>query len=107
MIDWQKVVQDLEKENALLKKALAEPEQEPVAWQWCRSGHFRKKIPKTAYPEDWRPLYTAPLQKQWVGLTDEDIASATVVKYADVGYADYEYKKFARAIEEKLKEKNT
>lgn len=34
---------------------------EPVAWQWMKSGHFRKKIPKDAsYTDDWRPLYTAP-----------------------------------------------
>ena len=37
---------------------LKQPAQEPVAWQWLKSGHMRKKIPKTATPEHWRPLYT-------------------------------------------------
>lgn len=49
-----------------LRAALAEPEepvQEPVAWQWLDTAHFRKKIPPDATPSDWRPLYTAPLQR--------------------------------------------
>jgi hypothetical protein len=57
--------------------------QEPVAWQWLKSGHMRKKIPKTATPEHWRPLYTHPHQdgtstseardKEFVTLTDDEI----------------------------------
>ena len=31
-----------------------------VAWQWLDTGHLRKKIPKNANPENWRPLYAAP-----------------------------------------------
>jgi len=47
---------------------------QPVAWQWLQSGHMRKKIPKTATPEHWRPLYTHPAQP-WQGLTKEEIKS--------------------------------
>ena len=35
--------------------------QEPVAWQWLTSGHFRKYFPPNdATRKDWRPLYAAP-----------------------------------------------
>lgn len=43
-----------------LMKQQAEPVQEPVAWQWLDTAHFRKKIPADATPAHWRPLYTAP-----------------------------------------------
>lgn len=29
----------------------------PRAWQWLNSGVFRKKLPPTAEPEAWAPLY--------------------------------------------------
>ena len=47
-----------------LRAALKEPVQEPVAWQWLDTAHFRKKIPADATPSHWRPLYTAPLQRK-------------------------------------------
>ena len=47
-------------------------------------------------------LYAAP--KQWVGLTDEEINS---VHYKRDWTAPWTNTTFARAIEEKLKEKNT
>lgn len=46
------------------KKAAApqppQPEQEPVAWQWLGSAHFRKKLPKNADITAWNPVYSAP-----------------------------------------------
>lgn len=75
--DWD-AVQLLSKENLALHKRIAELKAEKQELQ----------------------------QRQWIGLTDDEIARATVVKYADVGYADF-YKEFARSIEAKLKEKNT
>ena len=53
------------------------------------------------------PLYAAPPQREWVGLTDEEMFAALVqvdplTKRLAPGF---EY--FARAIEAKLKEKNT
>lgn len=47
-----------------LRAALAEPVQEPVAWQWLDTGHFRKKLPRTAEIWNWQPLYTAPPQRE-------------------------------------------
>ena len=43
-----------------LKAALAEPEQEPVGWQWLDTANYRKNLPADAIREHWRPLYTAP-----------------------------------------------
>jgi len=39
---------------------LAQPAQEPVAWQWLGSAHFRKKLPKNADITAWNPLYANP-----------------------------------------------
>ena len=47
-----------------LRAALAEPVQEPVAWQWLDTAHFRKKIPAHATPAHWRPLYTVPPERK-------------------------------------------
>ena len=51
-------------------------------------------------------LYTAPPKKEWVGLTDEEIGTLTVfygLHYVEVPLLA----NFARAVEAKLKEKNT
>jgi len=49
----------------------------------------------TVVKMDKVPLYTAPPQREWVGLTDEEINAAWDSNLS-----------FARAIEAKLKEKN-
>ncbi len=77
-------------------------EQEPVAWQWLKSGHMRKKIPKTATPEHWRPLYTHPAQP----LSDDEICKIYEDIRWDIRGTDIVID-FARAIEQALKEKNT
>ena len=51
-----------DKAIADIKEALAQPAQEPVAWQWLGSAHFRKKLPKNADITAWNPIYTAPPQ---------------------------------------------
>jgi hypothetical protein len=51
--DCKEALENLEKDYSFSRNL-----QEPVAWQWLKSGHMRKKIPKTATPEHWRPLYT-------------------------------------------------
>jgi hypothetical protein len=88
MIDWQKVAQDLERENARLKKTLAQ--QEPVAW-YDEHGMI------THDPfEGITPLYTAPKQLQWVGLTAKDLSEIPASCFEGAIWADA-----------KLKEKNT
>jgi hypothetical protein len=94
------------------------PEQEPVAWREV-VGKFTHYYD---YNEDGRgePLYTAPQpdlarvgevgvwghKREWVGLTDEEIYD-----YADKFLyqhgSNYGIKSFGKAIEAKLKEKNT
>ena len=89
-----------------VKEALAQPEQEPVAWMkidnylddenlWCEQVTFNQN-------EDGKPLYTAPPAKPWVGLTDEQ-RSELINKY----YFDDPSDAFMREFEAKLKEKNT
>ena len=94
-----------------IKQALAQPApvQEPVAWiehEWSGSGlrhlHFERReqsVRDEVMNPIWTPLYTTPpaAQRQWVGLT-----------FAEICECEDEYlHKFARAIEAKLKEKNT
>ena len=50
-------------------------------------------------------LYTAPPQREWQGLTDEEILEEYRQSYGDDGDLTDVY--FARAIEAKLKEKNS
>ena len=90
-----------------IKAALAQPEQEPVAWL---EPEWREKIcPEVGYevtitsdhPRDlcWIPLYPRPPQRTWVELTDEEIND--IVEDCDgVGWD------VAQAIRAKLKEKN-
>ena len=95
-----------------------EPNQEPVAWitnggkgelWWHQSSKFDEEGNLIGPNPDDIPLYTAPLKKEWVGLTDKEIQ--------DLGYLSEKFDAsnsewfdrwgFAQAIEAKLKEKNT
>jgi hypothetical protein len=119
-----------------IKESLTVAEQEPVAWMnkhgACVSEVF-KKI-EANVEEYTTPLYTAPPRREaqepmhpeikticedyfdrffressapprreWVGLTDEEIADiANSCRWSNTYHAD-----FARAIEAKLREKNS
>jgi hypothetical protein len=71
----------------------AQPEPEPVAWMQNDMEHF------SLWPDEWHvvPLYTAPPQREWQGLTDEEKNEITW------GKTVYEILDLAEA---KLKEKN-
>lgn len=87
----------------VLQEALAQPALEPVAWQWLTSSHLRKKIPKTATPEHWQPLYTHPAPaKDWVWLSYDEITQLKDDWEIDIDH----WNDFAVAIEESLKQKN-
>jgi hypothetical protein len=74
--------------------------QEPVAYIDHVSGK-PKFIDGYVVQTDYDiPLYTAPPKREWVGLTDDEIWDAY-----EKGM--YEEMWFARAVEAKLKEKNT
>ena len=88
-----------------IKEALAQPEQEPVAWQFMNGLNFRKRRPDDfddlaydGFPY-WKPLYTTPPQRTWVGLTDEEKHE---IRYSHMTSAE-----FIEFIEAKLKDKNT
>lgn len=102
-----------------IKETLAQPEQEPEGavdlfeyWNavegWVKIEEVRKHfgsvgcgtIYKTA-GEDRVPLYTAPKQRPWVGLTDEDKDAIIRVTESD------HYHDILMLAEAKLKEKNT
>ena len=95
--DRQVIVNDLE----ALRQALAQPEQEPAAWQ---DPQYKTLIePHKAHP-DWIPLYATPPKREWVGLTDEEFM-AIAKKYSLSTRVGLEY--FKDELEAKLKEKNT
>ena len=90
-----------------LRARLAQPEQEPVAWitdggkgelWWHQSEKFDVDGNLIGENPDDIPLYTAPPQREWQGLTDEEIEKLYLGSF-DEG-------QFAHAIEAKLKEKN-
>ena len=81
-----------------LRQALAQPEQEPVAWVY--NGILHEFDPSEFATSEVKPLYTAPPKREWVGLTDEE---AREIRLKVGSAADV----YARAIEAKLKEKNT
>ena len=117
-----------------LRAALAQPEQEPIKhWSDC-AVHNAPAYPSGkcdcgGFPVAWfdpkgvhlefdiedcfsfqekegyKPLYTAPPQREWQGLTDEEMEYA--MPYAHSEFEKNEYREFASAIEAKLKEKNT
>ena len=84
--------------------ALAQPEQEPVAFV---NGYFGGYLTITCFDStlvlpDGLALYTAPPKKKWVGLTDEDKEFISKRAYV-YDWHDYEV---IEASEAKLKEKN-
>ena len=93
-----------------LRAALAQPEQEPVAWitTWNEPNdagvelHWAKQ--DKGLSSKHTPLFYKP-QHEWQGLTDEEIEKLFVWQEWSEDFADYE--PVARAIEAKLKEKNT
>ena len=87
--------------------------QEPVAWitnggngelWWYQSSKFDEEGNLIGPNPDDIPLYTAPPKKEWVGLTDQEINSVCDKRDWTAPWTD---ETFARAIEAKLKEKNT
>ena len=100
--------------NCIAPQESTKPEQEP--WLWIRKHYsfngtwISNRLPD--YPENWDAVYKAPPKREWVGLTD-DVLNSLVEKCAK--YYGYEMKPIqtagfyalVKAIEAKLKEKNT
>ena len=79
-----------------IKEALAQPEQEPVAFSCLRCATPKKCAVHGCSPNTW-PSESSP-KRPWAGLTDEEIEEA---------YAKPTLRKMYQAIEAKLKELNT
>lgn len=99
-----------------LRTRLAQPEPEPVAWLYRGDGMVQVLIKRNDHffsldeGENFikgEPLYTAPPQREWQGLTDDEIIdTANNAPFETmVSAEDYIYV-ISRAIEAKLKEKN-
>ena len=87
-----------EARNAL-RQALAQPEQEPIAWMHTTgTGHvyFRKKPQDKVFNP--QPVYTSPPKREWVGLTLNE-AKDLYDKYPD-------RVELINAIDKFLEEKN-
>jgi hypothetical protein len=94
--------------------ALAQPEQEPVAWMWDVNngggytsrgvGLYQTDIPFAKHT----PLYTTPPQRTGVGLTDKVITKVvdSMPRGIKGWMSDWDLYEFAKAIEAKLKQKN-
>ena len=97
---------DWDKEIELLRARLAQPEPEPVAWYYAGSDIEWHSIALNADLDDAQkanctPLYTAPPQREWQGLTDEELRD--IFDSCQIGERGY----VAAMVEAKLKEKNT
>ena len=86
-----------------------QPAQKPVAWLYIEpenpylNVHY-DDVDVSQFPYDeWFPVYKSKPQRTWVGLTDEEINTAWK-KWIGTERAN---KSYTKAIEAKLKEKNT
>ena len=93
----------------ILRTALEQPEQEPVAWM-LKTGHgteFKEQLTDELKALTWKgkpmwtPLYTSPPQREWVGLTEDQFLEAS--RLAEEG----NYMVAFQRIQQWLKEKNT
>ena len=86
----------------------AKPKHEPIFWYRPvgEDGGYEGPIHNGAIDKVrklsgvWKPLYTTPPQRTWVGLTDDEIFE--IHKQVD----SMQYLTFGHAIEQRLKEKN-
>jgi hypothetical protein len=100
--------------RTVAQQALAQQEQEPVAWMLYDGQAFETNRCDYHDGAEWTPLYTHPPRREWQGLTVEFIREAIDDNGLDwhngwtVGDDSVNrYLNLARAIEAKLKERNT
>jgi hypothetical protein len=84
-----------------IRARLAQPEPEPVACD-CDSPTWCKQYKKCHRAMLGFEPYVAPPQREWQRLTDDEINTAAYNNHPLDGI-----RAFARAVESKLKEKNT
>ena len=84
-----------------IKKALEQPKKEPVAWMNDMGTHIDLNVSGRG-----TPLYTHPLQRTWVELTDDEIWEAYMESPMELDCSTDELFAISRTVEAKLKEKN-
>jgi hypothetical protein len=73
MSSRQEMLRLLDKAAEALRARLEQPEPEPVAWISAKETWLLPQLVISDKPkEGWMPVYTAPPQRGWVGLTDEE-----------------------------------
>ena len=101
----EKAIDLYDEARTAIKEALAQPEQEPVAWRWgvpkLKNNDFEWRYSLNKTRPDAIPLYTTPPQRTWVGLTEDEIKECFQIT-SDQYLPAQIYKR----IEAKLKEKN-
>lgn len=87
-----------------LRQALAQPEQEPVAWMYVNEDDECEQIEYGKLFDDpyVTLLYIAPPKREWVGLTDEERLSFIAFEPHPL----MNRTSIIHAVEAKLKEKN-
>ena len=91
-----------------MRKMVAQPEPEPVAWMHTTATgdiYFRKKPHDKVFSP--QPVYTAPPQREWKSITGDEIWDEWCEQAKPERNTRNFVAAFARAIEAKLKEKNT
>jgi hypothetical protein len=92
-------------------KVSSQTEQEPVVWldeeRKVFYWHNTDEVSDYHGLKRNTPLYTAPPKREWVGLTDEEMNELWVEYHGDGCIADGRIPEYEKAIEAKLKEKNT
>ena len=88
-------------------KAEQPAQQEPVAWiVEFENGEQELHFEAQSVGEKNTPLYTSPqAQRTWLGLTHEEIDNIDYANWSQ-DYQRWNIKRFAQAIEAKLREKN-
>ena len=100
--DIKSMTQEEHEAIVALRARLAQPEPEPVAWMFIKKDGMQVITDDPDYKDGtWTPLYTAPPQRQFIGLTDEEIMDACAAVWAshpiEVG----------QVVQDLLKERNT
>jgi len=95
-----------------LRAALAQPEPKPVAWMLteldgtplidCGDLVVKQRPVLVSDKTDCIPLYTAPPQREWVGLTTDELEEIAEFHF----HGGLSGREFYDDIEAKLKEKN-
>jgi len=99
----------------LLRARLSAPEPEPVAWVYDKfnweswgDGSWQITVTQNKEQDDQQPLYTAPPQRNWQGLTDDEVDEAEKEFGVWRGrVAKQSFESGAWWANEKLMEKNT